>query len=185
MGSRLAPAYANVFMGNLEAKILIDSHLKPLYYRRFIGDIFMIWSFSEHKLDQFIAYMNQANKSIQFTYEKHHKEITFLDVKVYKQSTRDKPNECTLATKTHIKPTNKQLYVRHDSYHPPGTGKGIIIGEATRFLRTNSDPRNLSKILLKHKRNLMKRGYSNAAITKQLKSIKFTNRIASLKQKQH
>ena len=31
-GSKIAPAYSNVFIGDLEAKILANSHLKPLYY---------------------------------------------------------------------------------------------------------------------------------------------------------
>ena len=183
MGSKLAPAYANVFMGDLEAKILAGSRLKPTHYRRFIDDIFMIWPFSEEELDRFMAHMNRINQSIKFTHEKHQNEITFLDVTVYKKPKQDQPDRCTLQTKTHVKPTNKQLYVRQDSYHPPGTGKGIIIGEATRFLRTNSEKRNLSIMLLQHKRNLIRRGYSNAVISRQLKSIKFSMRKTSLIQK--
>ena len=183
MGSKLASVYANVCMGDLEANILANSHLKPLYYHRFIDDIFMIWPHTEQELDQFIDHMNNTNKSIQFTYEKHLEEITFLDVTIYKQKTNDQPDKCTLQTKTHIKPTNKQLYVRQDSYHPPGTGKGIIVGEATRFLRTNSEHKNFASILLQHKRNLRKRGYSSTIVNRQLKSIKFSMRTSSLKQK--
>ena len=137
MGSKLAPAYANVFMGQLEANILANSHLKPILYRRFIDDIFLLWPHSEEELDQFITHMNGANSSIQFTFEKSQKQITFLDVEVYQQTKPDQLDQCTLETKTHIKTTNKQLYVRQDSYHPPGTGKGITIGETIRYLRTN------------------------------------------------
>ena len=68
--------------------------------------------------------------------------------------------EDTLQTRTHIKPTNKQLYVRYDSYHPPGTGKGVIIGEAVRYLHTNSDPKQFTNVIHKHKKNLAKRDYS-------------------------
>ena len=71
MGSKLAPAYANTFMGQLEKSILDTSPLKPLYYKRYIDDIFMIWPYSENELTHFIEHMNQANKSIQFTHEKH------------------------------------------------------------------------------------------------------------------
>ena len=70
MGSKLAPAYANVLMGQLEANILANSHLKPTFYRRFIDDIFLLWPHSEEELDQFITHMNGANSSIQFTFEK-------------------------------------------------------------------------------------------------------------------
>ena len=83
--------------------------------------------------------MNKVNKSIQFTLEKSQQEIVFLDVRVYKETTehqdQDTPN---LNVKTHIKPTNKQLYIRDDLYHPPGTGKGVTTGQAIRYLRTNS-----------------------------------------------
>ena len=120
MGSKLAPAYVNTFMGDLEKSILENSPLKPTYYRRFIDDIFLIWPHSEIELMKFITYMNTVNTSIQFTHEKNQQEVVFLDVVVYKHhGTTDDEQPWTLNTKTHIKPTNKQLYVREDSYHPP------------------------------------------------------------------
>ena len=50
MGSKLAPAYANTFMGRLEKAILAGSAHRPIYYRRFIDDIFMLWPHSEEEL---------------------------------------------------------------------------------------------------------------------------------------
>ena len=41
---------------------------------------------------------------------------------------------------------------------------------------TNSKRTSFSKMLLHHKRNLMRRGYSNAVINKHLRSIKFSIR---------
>ena len=137
MGSKLAPAYANTFMGKLEQTILASSPLKPVYYRRFIDDIFMLWPHSEEELVRFIQHMNRANGSIQFTYEKSQSEEVFLDVVTYKVKNRDTDDDTyTLNVRTHIKTTNKQLYVREDSYHPPGTTKGVTIGEAIRYLIT-------------------------------------------------
>ena len=115
MGSKLAPAYANTFMGKLEQNILDSSPLKPIYYCRFIDDIFMLWPHTLDQLIQFMTHMNEANGSIQFTHEYNQEEIVFLDVVVYKD--KNHPTD-TLHTRTHIKPTNKQLYVREDSYHP-------------------------------------------------------------------
>ena len=145
MDSKLASAYANVFIGDLEVKILANSRLKPTHYHQFINNIFMTWPFSEEELNWFMAHMNRTNKSIKFTNEKHQNEITFLDVTVYKKTKPQQPNKCTLQTSTHVKPTNKQLYVRQDSYHPPGTSKDIIIGEAKGFLQSNSK-KNLSTL---------------------------------------
>ena len=63
-------------------------------------------------------------------------ELTFLDVTVYKGDGFFQTGH--LDVKTYIKPTNKQLHVHASLYHSPGTSKGIIIGEAKRYLRTNS-----------------------------------------------
>jgi len=86
MGSRLAPAYANTFMGKLEKNILDTTKYKPKYYRRFIDDILIIFEHSETELDNFMTHMNNASKAIKFTHEKSFTTVTFLDV-------------------THIKPT--------------------------------------------------------------------------------
>ena len=174
MGSKLAPAYANTFMGKLEKSILNSYPLKPSYYRRFIDDIFIIWPHSETELKKFLTHMNNANESIKFTHEKSLDEITFLDVIVYKKP--NKHDNHTLQTRTHIKPTNKQLYVLQDSYHPQGTTKGVTIGEAIRYLRTNSEPDNYQRMLLLHKRNLAKRGYPKTKTNKLLRNIKFQDR---------
>ena len=132
MGSKLVPAYANTFMCKLEKNILDTSPLKLSYYHRFIDDIFIIWPHSKSKLKKFIEHMNRANKSIQFTYESSQEQEVFLDVIGYKDEETNNEKK-TLHTRTHIKPTNKQLYIRQDSYHPPGTGKGVTIGEAIRY----------------------------------------------------
>ena len=176
MGQKLAPAYANVFMGQLEESILNSSIYKPKYYCRFIDDIFLIFPYPESDLAEFMQHMNSANKAIQFTHEYSQSEVTFLDVTVYKNGTN------RLQVKTFIKPTNKQLYVRYDSHHPPGTTKGIAIGEAMRFLRTNSEKRNFHKMLFLHKRNLRRRGYPAKIINTMMKRVKFSMRREKLKQ---
>ena len=111
MGSKLAPAYANTFMGQLEKDIIDTSPLKPTYYRRFIDDVFMIWPHSKTELEQFISHMNQANDSIKFTHESSQDEAVFLDV-VYKET---KQNDTTLHTRTHI----KQTTIHHGGFVPP------------------------------------------------------------------
>ena len=123
----------------------------------------MIWPHSKAELEQFIVHMNQANSSIKFTHESSQEEVIFLDIVVYKQIKLD---DTTLHTRTHIKPTNKQLYVREDLYHPPGTGKGLAIGETITYLRTNLEPKQFSKMMLQHKRNLAKRGYNSTKSTR-------------------
>ena len=46
-GSAVAPAYANLFMANLEEKLLHDSPLKPDVFWRYIDNCFGIWQHGE------------------------------------------------------------------------------------------------------------------------------------------
>ena len=88
-----------------------------------------------------------------------------------------------LDIKTHIKPTNKQLYVHASSYHPKGTGKGIVLGEALRYLRTNSDEENYRRMISKHKSVLRRRGYILMVTNKHLERISFDERQTTLASK--
>ena len=65
MGTRLAPSYANLFMGQLEEKLLRNSPYKPKLYLRYIDDIFLIFTGSQSELDEFIRiyeFTTQNNK---------------------------------------------------------------------------------------------------------------------------
>ena len=44
MGTRMAPFYANIFMGNLEENLLADTNKKPDVWWRHIDDVFALWS---------------------------------------------------------------------------------------------------------------------------------------------
>ena len=43
MRTRMAPSYANLFIGKFEQQAIDNSLLKPFIWWRFIDDIFMIW----------------------------------------------------------------------------------------------------------------------------------------------
>ena len=82
MGTRMAPAYANLFMGDLERKLLAQSPLKPFIWWRYIDDIFMVWTHGEEKLNEFITHSNSSHNTIKFTNEFSDSSISFLDVTV-------------------------------------------------------------------------------------------------------
>lgn len=111
MGTKMAPNYANIFMGNLESNFLASRSLKPLFYKRYIDDIFLIWSHSEEELLEFIRAFNFAHPSICFTDSYSRSEITFLDTRVL-------INDSKLATQLYRKPTDRQKYLHYDSRHP-------------------------------------------------------------------
>ena len=82
MGTKMAPAYANLFMGDLEQNLLAQYPLKPLVWWRYIDDIFMIWPHGKEKLNEFVNLLNSSHETIKFTHEVSPSKINFLDVTV-------------------------------------------------------------------------------------------------------
>ena len=72
MGTRMAPANANLFMGDLEEKLLAQFPLKLYLWWRYIDDIFMVWTHWEDQLKDFIKFTHEFSKS----------HILFLDITV-------------------------------------------------------------------------------------------------------
>ena len=69
MGTRMAPSYANLFIGNFKQLAVENTPLKPFVWWRSIDDIFMIWTEGEDNLKTFINYMNSIHLTIKFTHE--------------------------------------------------------------------------------------------------------------------
>ena len=126
-----------------------------------------------------MEHINTVHHSIRFTHEHSETEITFLDITLYK-GTRFQQNGI-LDIKTHIKPTNKQLYVHATSYHPPHTGKSITIGETNRYVRTNSDEQNFNQMTKHFRTKLRQRGYKATRSNAYISSVPFSAREQKLK----
>ena len=69
MGTRMAPAYANLFMGDLKKKLLAQFPLKPYLWWRYIDNILMVWTNGEMKLEDFINHINSLHSTIKLTHE--------------------------------------------------------------------------------------------------------------------
>jgi len=50
MGTKMAVAFANVFMAKIERQILRQSSKKPLVWKRYIDDVFSLWDTAQKKL---------------------------------------------------------------------------------------------------------------------------------------
>ena len=70
MGSPLGPLFANIFLSFHEKSWLADcpSNFKPLFYRRYVDDCFLIIQSRDHVLP-FLSYLNSEHSNIQFTHE--------------------------------------------------------------------------------------------------------------------
>ena len=76
MGTKMAVAFANIFMSAVETEILNLSNTKPLEWKRYIDDIFSLWRTERKEIDEFIALANRHHPSIKFTAEISDKETT-------------------------------------------------------------------------------------------------------------
>ncbi len=80
MGTKMAPAYANLFMAGLEERLLITYHIKPIIWKRYIDVVLCVWPDTEQELEKFMNYLNSSHDTIKFTYEHSKDSIHFLDV---------------------------------------------------------------------------------------------------------
>ena len=79
MGTKMAVAFANIFMSEVETQILNQSALKSLVWKKYIDDIFSIWNVNKNGVTQFIEQANNHHPTIKFTAEISDKETTFFD----------------------------------------------------------------------------------------------------------
>ena len=178
---KMAPAYANLFMGRLEAQLINQAPEVIHTWKRFIDDIFIIWTGTIEDFEKFMSNINQIHPTIKFTREISDTEVIFLDVTLYKGERFESTK--ILDLKTHIKATHKQLYVHSTSYRPPSTIKAIAKGETKRYLRTSSNEMNFKSMALKLIHKLKQRGYKHNQITSHIKDIPFSDRKVALRRK--
>jgi len=68
MGTRMAVAYANIFMGDLECNLFSNLSLRILFYKIYIDDILIITDDTETNLTNFIQQLNpQSNSQLNMT----------------------------------------------------------------------------------------------------------------------
>ena len=65
----MAPTYANLFMHDLESRLLDLAPIKPYLWLRYIDDIFMIWTAEEQLPLKFLQWINRLHDTISFTWD--------------------------------------------------------------------------------------------------------------------
>jgi len=140
MGTRVAPTFANLFMGMLECFILENTNPKLIacifkkFWRRFIDDIFLLWTGSESEFEEFMTALNSIHPHIKFTatYNFTTKTVPYLDVLVTVQAGK-------IVTDLYRKPSAAVQYLLPTSCHPGHVARNIPFSLGYRILRICSD----------------------------------------------
>ncbi|XP_078372690.1 uncharacterized protein LOC144656333 [Oculina patagonica] len=175
MGTRMAPAFANLFMGDFETKALDSYPDKPFIWWRYIDDIFMIWTLGEDKLDDFIKYLNNIHHTIKFTSERSTTSIPFLDVDIHL-------NNGKIETDLYSKPTDKHQYLLNTSSHPYHTKRSIPYSLALLLRRICSTENFFEHRVKELQQYLVKRGYKQRFISEQIDRARLVSRAESLQE---
>ena len=134
-------------------------HERPLFYKRFIGDGFSLWTGSLGTLEKFTEYANGIHRNIKIELRHSREKIEFLDTWVHLENGR-------VYTSLYRKPTDKQLYLHKTSNHPPSTKAGLAYGLGLRLRRIFEKQEDYQVQRRELKVQLRKRGYSGKDIEK-------------------
>ena len=161
MGSPLGPTLANAFLCMHETGWLSDcpAEYKPVYYRRYVDDIFVLFKSPDH-LQPFVDYMNSKHQNIHFTSD-HEKNNTFsfLDVGITKENQK-------FNTDVFRKETFSGVYTNFSSFIPEVYKSGLI---STLLFRSFTLVSNFNKFhleIVKLKEMLKKNGYPEGVFDK-------------------
>ncbi|XP_063415986.1 uncharacterized protein LOC134697633 [Mytilus trossulus] len=176
MGTKMAPSFANIFMGDLEERILLSVPYKSLSWLRFIDDIDMKWNDTAEHLQDFLDHCNQFHHSIKFTSEFSSEKIAFLDTTTFVKNG-------IMTTDLHTKKTDKHQFLSPKSCHPKHCSRSIPYSQAIRLKRICSSESKLNYRLGQLKTQLKSRGYKTKNITDAFDKAKEKDRASLMEYK--
>ncbi|MCP4351129.1 MAG: hypothetical protein GY795_37160 [Desulfobacterales bacterium] len=170
MGSPLGPTLANAFLCFHEENWLdaCPAEFKPVLYRRYVDDIFVLFKCSSH-LQKFAEFMNAQHSNIEFTTESEADSVlSFLDVSVTNDGVCFK-------TSVYRKPMFSGVYSNFDSFMPVSYKFGLVYTLVGRLYNICSSYTQFHKEVVLLKSILARNGYCMSFIDSVLR--KFLNRI--------
>ena len=159
MGTTFSVVYAVIFMIRLETPIVSDERFSPYIrlYKRFIDDLFIIWTGPAEALCEFRKAMATADEAISLDWDGYGSQQEAFDPSVVKAKRNERVNFLNLdmslrcvegRTGTTIrvmlspfhKPGNAYAYIPFSSFHGRHTFRGWVLAEILRLLTHSSTP---------------------------------------------
>ena len=178
MGTKMAPSFANLFLGIFETNALSNAPFHPHTWWRYLDDVFMIWTEGLDHLKIFVDYLNNIHPSIKFTTNHSLTNVPFLDVMV-------SLHNGTIETDLYTKPTDKHQHLLSSSCHPQHTKTAIPFSLALRLRRICSTDAKFTLRLNELRTYLLARGYGNTFLDSQFKRATNISRTEALRTNRH
>jgi peptide-methionine (R)-S-oxide reductase len=146
------------------------------FYKRYIDDVFIIWTGTQEEFSQFVKDINTLHQTIKFTSEHNYdrKSTTFVDMTVLIEKNKIKMD-------LYRKETDKVQYLLPSSCHPAHIFKSVPYSLALRLLQICSDKDDLSKRLTELKEMLLSRRYNKNIIKESIEKVTKLDQMEILK----
>ena len=173
MGTRVAPTYANIFMAKLE-KFMLENCPENLSqfikcWKRFIDDIFIIFTGNYEELDNLHKYLNTVHNTMKFDDYQHNRDdnsCNFLDLNI-------KIENGKICTDLYRKETDKPTALLPSSSHPGHITANIVYSMGFRLLRICSSEEIFLQRLEELKHDfLIPRKYKPSLIDKEFMKVR-------------
>ena len=179
MGAKCSGSYADLFMGLFESRYIYPRiNNKHRLYTRFKDDIFLVWTDGEASLLEFFKEINTCHPSIKF--ECHHSRsiVNYLDTNIHLDRFGN------LKTSLFSKPTDRNAYLHHNSYHPPKQIANIPYGQFLRIKKICSSSDDATTAMDSLESKFTNRGYPKKHTEQQKRKTDDVERGTLLEDKQ-
>ena len=167
MGTPVATTYANIFLYGIENEILLKH--KPIYYTRYIDDIFAIYD-THANAQHFINDFNNVIESITLEAVTIKRDGVMLDLTLSLIQSHDKTHDY-ITHSLYQKPANIYQYIPTSSHHKPHIFTNFINQEINRINLRCTNPSDFETCINLFKTRLINRGYSPSLLTNSLTQI--------------
>ena len=179
MGAKCSGSYADLFMGRFEGQHIfpkIDN--RHHMYTRFKDDIFLVWTDGKANLLKFFDEINGVHPSIKFECQYSQQKINFLDTYVHIDQSGN------LRTSLYTKPTDRNAYLHHESYHHPKQIANIPYGQFLRVKKICSTEEDTNQAMERIEKKFLERGFPKSLTETQRRRAEESNRMDLLTEKE-
>ena len=129
-------------------------------WKRYIDDVFGVWTGSERQFHIFVKTLNQLTKpyGIQFGDFLFGKEVNYLDMKIY----LDELN--SIEYRLFKKETDARLFLQTESFHPKHVFKSVAFSQMIRVIQRNSQDHTSVEDLCELKNDLTRCGHAEETL---------------------